>query len=208
MTSTQVIVVLQTVLIACQVGVAAFVAWIYSRQLRLMQETNRLMEETKNLTARISDEQKSYQIALSRPALTISVEWEADDTVKCFAIVAMNSGNGPARLERFEVTVDNQVLPTRVRGDYDAIAQRLFDKQWLKRCSGLVTFGDYWLCAGARQTLFQVTLNPGFQREHMPELTARLNASMHYGSVIPNASPNRAWLRPPLAAPTGTSGMN
>ena len=100
MMSNQVIVVFQTVLIACQVGVAAFVAWIYSQQLRLMQETNRLMEETKNLTAKVSDEQKSYQLALSRPALTISVEWEADDVVKGFAIVAMNSGNGPACLGR------------------------------------------------------------------------------------------------------------
>jgi len=206
MPSNHVIVVLQTVLIACQVGVAAFVAWIYSRQLRLMQETNRLMEETKNLTAKISDEQRSYQIALSRPALTISVEWEADDTVKCFAIVAMNSGNGPARLGRFEVTVDDQPLATRVRSDYEAVARTLFDQQWFRRCRGLVTFGDYWLCAGGRQALLHVTLNPGFPREQMPVITARLNASMQYGSIIPDAPPNRAWWRPPAAAAGGTSG--
>src|SRR6516162_9546729 len=133
MTSNQVIVFFQTALIVCEAGVAAFVAWIYSRQLRLMRETNRLMEETKNLTAKISEEQKSYQIALSRPALTLSVEWEVDDTVKCFAIVAMNSGNGPARLGRFEVTVDDRPLATQVRGDYEAIAQRLFSKQVLRR---------------------------------------------------------------------------
>jgi hypothetical protein len=206
MSSNHVIIVFQTALIACQVGVAAFVAWIYSRQLRLMQETNRLMEETKNLTAKIGDEQKSYQIALSRPALTISVEWEADDTVKCFAIVAMNSGNGPARLGRFEVTVDNQPLATRVRGDYEAIAQRLFSKQVLRRCGGLVTFGDYWLCAGGRQALLHVTLNPGFPPEQMPVVTARLNASMQYASIIPDAPPNRAWLRPPAAVAGGMSG--
>ena len=206
MTSSQVIVVFQTVLIACQVAVAAFVAWIYSRQLRLMQETNRLMEETKNLTAKISDEQKSYQIALSRPALTISVEWEADDTVKCFAIVAMNSGNGPARLGRFEVTVDDQPQATRVRSDYEAVARRLFDQQWFRRCHGLVTFGDYWLCAGGRQALLHVTLNPGFPREQMPVVTARLNASMQYASIIPDAPPNRAWLRPPALVAGDTSG--
>jgi hypothetical protein len=206
MMNTQVIVVFQTVLIACQVGVAAFVAWIYSQQLRLMQETNRLLEETKNLTARISDEQKSYQLALSRPALTISVEWEADDVVKGFAIVAMNSGNGPARLGRLELTVDNQPLDTRARGDYDAAAQRLFDKQWLRRSGGLVTFGDYWLCAGGRQLLFHVTLNPGFPRECMAEVAARLNASMLYGSVIEDAPSNRAWLRPPASAATDTNG--
>ena len=206
MTSNQVIIVFQTALIACQVGVAAFVAWIYSRQLRLMQETNRLMEETKNLTAKISDEQKSYQIALSRPALTISVEWEADDTVKCFAIVAMNSGNGPARLGRFEVTVDDQPLATRVRSDYEAVARRLFDQQWFRRCHGLVTFGDYWLCAGGRQALLHVTLNPGFPREQMPVVTARLNASMQYASIIQDAPPNRAWLRPPAPVAGDTSG--
>jgi hypothetical protein len=205
MTSSQVIVVFQTVLIACQVAVAAFVAWIYSHQLKLMQQTNRLMEETKNLTAKISEEQKSYQLALSRPALTISVEWEADDVVKGFAIVAMNGGNGPACLGRFELTVDDQPLDTRTRGDYDAAAQRLFDKQWLRRSGGLVTFGDYWLCAGARQLLFHVTLNPGFPRERMAEVTARLNASMQYGSVIADAPPNRAWLRPPAAAGGDTS---
>ena len=205
MTSNHVIIVFQTALIACQVGVAAFVAWIYSRQLRLMQETNRLMEETKNLTAKISDEQKSYQIALSRPALTISVEWEADDTVKGFAIVAMNSGNGPARLGRFDLTVDNQPQATRVRSDYEAVARSLFEQQWFRRCSGLVTFGDYWLCAGGRQALLHVTLNPGFPREQMPVVTARLNASMQYASIIPDAPPNRAWLRPPVVA-GGTSG--
>jgi hypothetical protein len=206
MMSNQVIVVFQTVLIACQVGVAAFVAWIYSQQLRLMQETNRLMEETKNLTAKVSDEQKSYQLALSRPALTISVEWEADDVVKGFAIVAMNSGNGPACLGRFELSVDNQRLDTLARGDYDAAALRLFDKQWLRRSGGLVTFGDYWLCAGARQLLFHVTLNPGFPRERMAEVTARVNASMQYGSVIADAPSNRAWLRPPASGATGTNG--
>ena len=206
MTSNHVIIVFQTALIACQVGVAAFVAWIYSRQLRLMQETNRLMEETKNLTAKISDEQKSYQIALSRPALTISVEWEADDTVKCFAIVAMNSGNGPARLGRFEVTVDDQPQATRVRSDYEAVARKLFDQQWFRRCHGLVTFGDYWLCAGGRQALLHVTLNPGFPREQMPVVTARLNASMQYASIIPDAPPNRAWLRPPALVAGDTSG--
>ena len=206
MTSNQVIIVFQTALIACQVGVAAFVAWIYSRQLRLMQETNRLMEETKNLTAKISDEQKSYQIALSRPALTISVEWEEDDTVKCFAIVAMNSGNGPARLGRFEVTVDDKPQATRVRSDYEAVARKLFDQQWFRRCHGLVTFGDYWLCAGGRQALLHVTLNPGFPREQMPVVTARLNASMQYASIIPDAPPNRAWLRPPALVAGDTSG--
>jgi hypothetical protein len=206
MTSNQAIILFQTALIACQVGVAAFVAWIYSRQLRLMQETNRLMEETKILTAKIGDEQRSYQIALSRPALTLSVEWEAEDMVKGFAIVAMNSGNGPARLGRLEVTVDNQLLATWVRSDYEAIAQRLFDEQLLRRCGGLVTFGDYWLCAGGRQPLFHVTLNPGFPREQMPVVTARLNASIQYGSVIQDAPPNRAWLRPPAVAASGTSG--
>lgn len=200
MTSDQIIIVFQTALIGCQVGVAAFVAWIYSRQLGLMQETNRLMEETKNLTAKISDEQKSYQIALSQPALTIAVEWEAEETTKRFAIVITNSGNGPARLGRFELTVDDQPLATRVRSDYEAIAQKLFDQQWLGRCGGLVTFGDYWLCAGARQALFQVTLNPGFPSERMPVVTARLNASMQYGSIIPDAPPNCAWLRPPGGA--------
>jgi hypothetical protein len=205
MTSNQIIVVSQTALIACQVGVAAFQAWIYSRQPRLMQETNRLMEETKNLSAKISEEQKSYQIALSRPALTISVEWEVDEVVKRFAIVATNSGNGPARLGRFELTLDNQLLATRARGDYDVIAQRLFPKHGVRSCGGHVTFGDYWLCAGGRQLLFHVTLNPGFPREHMPELTARLNASMEYGSVIPDVPPNQAWLRPPEAAATGTA---
>ena len=205
MTSNQVIVAFQTALIACQVGVATFVAWIYSRQLKLMKETNRLMEDTKNLTARISDEQKSYQIALSRPALTISVEWEADDTVRCFAIVAMNSGNGPARLGRFEVTVDSQPLATRVRSDYEVVARTLFDQQWLRRCGGLVTFGDYWLCAGGKQVLLHVTLNPGFPREQMPVVTARLNASMQYGSIIPDAPPNRARLRPPAVAVSSTT---
>jgi hypothetical protein len=204
MTSNQDIVVFQTVLIACQVGVAAFVAWIYSRQLKIMQKTNRLMEETKNLTAKISDEQRSYQLALSRPALTISVEWEADDAVTRFAIVALNGGNGPAHLGRLEVAVDDQALATRVRSDYDAIAHKLFDKKWL-RCGGLVTFGDYWLCAGGRQTLFHVILNPGFPREQMSMVTARLNASMQYGSVIPDAPLNQAWLRPPAVA-AGTCG--
>jgi hypothetical protein len=205
MASNQVIIVLQTALIACQVSVAAFVAWVYSRQLRLMQETNRLMEETKNLTAKISDEQKCYQIALSRPALTIAVEWEAEDTVECFAIAAMNSGNGPAHLGRFEVTLDSEPLATSVRSDYEAVARRLFGPQGFRRCGGLVTFGDYWLCAGGRERLFHVTLNPGFPREQMPVVTARLNACMQYGSVIPDTPPNRAWLRPPAAAAGGTS---
>jgi len=198
--SDQTIIVLQTALIGCQAAVTALIARIYFRQRGLMQETNRLLEKTMNLTATIGDDKKSYLIALSRPALTLTVEWTAEETVKSFAIVITNSGNGPAHLGRFELTVDDEPLATRVRGDYEAIAKKLFDQQWLGRCAGLVTFGDYWLCAGARQALFQVTLTPGFPNERMPVVTARLNASIQYGSIIPHAPTNRAWLRPPAGA--------
>jgi len=200
MMSDQTIIVLQTALIGCQAGVTALIAWIYLRQLGLMQETNRLLEETMNLTATIGDDKKSYQIALSRPALTLTVEWTAEETVKSFAIVVTNSGNGPAHLGRLELTVDDEPLAACVRGDYEVIAKKLFDQQWLGRCGGLVTFGDYWLCAGARQALFQVALNPDFPNERMPVVTARLNASIQYGSIIPDAPPNRSWLRPPASA--------
>lgn len=96
-------------------------ALIYMRQASLTRET-------KDLTAAIGREQKAFQLALSRPALTVLADWRASGADKQklhFIVVVINCGTEPANIKSIELMVDGRILLTPRPEDYAEVAQAI-----------------------------------------------------------------------------------
>jgi hypothetical protein len=175
-----------------QLCAAAALAVLYLRQARLMRET-------KELTASIGKEQRTFQEALSRPVLKITIS-HADSSggrAPYLRVDMENCGNGPARVRSVQMIVDGRAMPLERMGDHDKAALRLLEKQFTRDVGGFLSSGEYWIGPGNSTPAFAMDLDAIVKRTTIDTMSRRINLKVEYGSIIEEAPPRTAWLRPP-----------
>jgi hypothetical protein len=167
-------------------------AVLYVRQARLMRET-------KELTASIGKEQRTFQEAFSRPILKITMS-HADSNggrAPYLRVDVDNCGNGPANVRSVQMIIDGRAMPLERMGDHDKAALRLLEKQFTRNVGGFLSSGDYWIGTGKSIPAFTMDLDAIVKRTTIDTMSRRINLKVEYGSITEQAPPRTAWLRPP-----------
>jgi hypothetical protein len=182
----------QTFLWIGQLCATVVLAVLYVRQARLLREAN-------ELTASIVKEQRRFHEAFSRPALEITMS-HADSSsgrVPYLRVDMENWGNGPASVQSVQIFVDGRAMPLERAGDHDKAALRLLEKQFTRNVGGFLSSGEHWIGSGRGSPAFTMDMDGIVKRTTIDTLSRRINLKVEYGSIIEEAPPRTAWLRPP-----------